>query len=202
MKRLLKRILRVISLALALTIAFALYPYARDWLKSHMPQGKYERISTLLTHELQEAGELTAVRFQDTGVMHTETNALFLGSVQEVTVPYAYEIGLGFPLSEVTIQAQGSVIQVSIPEIRMLYDSFQVTGEPEVRDFWYQLTESRYQKMLDDQAKSCREAYQDPDLVKEAAWDAACKALESLFSQWADESLILSFVPAASPAPI
>ena len=197
MKKLLKRLLRTLSLALALTLAAVFYPYIQGWLGDLLPQGKYERISTLLTHELQEAGELTVLRYEDTGVMHTQTNALFLGSVQEVTVPYAYEIGLGFPLNEVVIQPGETAIQVIVPPIRMLYDSFQVTGSPEVKDFWYHLTESRYQKMLDDQAAACREAYAHPEAYHQEAWGAACKTLESLFAQWTRESLPLTFVSQA-----
>jgi len=199
MKRFFKRILRIISLALALMLAAVFYPYAKDWLQGIFPQGKYERISTLLTHELEEAGELTAIRYTDTGIMYAETNALFLGSVQQVSVPYAYEIGLGFPLSEVKIQPLENAMEVTLPQIRMLYDSFQVTGEPEVNDFWYHLTESRYQKMLDDQALSCREEYLEGEQYRQEAWDAACKTLQTLFAQWANESLIITFVPVSFP---
>jgi len=188
--------LRIISLALALMLAAVFYPYARDWIHRIMPQGKYERISTLLTHELKEAGELTAIRYTDTGILHAETNALLIGSVQQVTVPYAYEIGLGFPLGEVTIRALENALEVTLPEIRMLYDSFQVTGEPEVNDFWYHLTESRYQKMLDDQALSCREGYLENPQYQQEAWDAACKTLQALFVQWANESMAITFVSA------
>ena len=194
MKKMLKRFVRILSLALSLTLAAVFYPYIQSWLGNLLPQGKYERISILLTHELREAGELTVLRYEDTGIMHTKTNALFLGSVQEVTVPYAYEIGLGFPLSEVIVQAEESAIQVVIPPIRMLYDSFQVTGTPEVRDFWYQLTETRYQKMLDDQAAACRDGYLREESYQAEAWNAACKTLESLFTQWTQENLSLSFI--------
>lgn len=193
MKRLGKRLLRVLTLALALTIAAVLLPYARDWLGAYLPQGKYERASRLLSHEMQRAGELTAVRHVEQGVMKTETNALFIGSVQSVSVPYTYEIGLGFSLDEVRLTPTERSISVAVPEIRMLYDSFQPSGEAEVHDFWYRLTEKQYQKMLDDQAAACREKYLGDADAQAQAWDAACEALRTLLSQMAGEKLPLAF---------
>ena len=197
MKRLVRWFLRVAALALAIALAAALFPYARDWLGSLLPQGKYERTSTLLAHEMEKAGELTAVRHMDTGRMSTRTDALIIGTVQQVTVPYAYEIGLGFSLSDVRLTPDEAGITVQVPPVRVLYDSFQVTGDPEVKDFWYRLTEAQYQKMLNDQAAACRAGYESSTEFMEEAWDAACEALEKLFSQWSGEHLPLRFIHAA-----
>lgn len=198
MKRVLKFLLRVVALALALTLAAVLFPYAKQWLSALLPQGKYARYSTQLTHEMEKAGELTALRCNDTGMMEARTNALLVGSVQEVRVPYAYEIGLGFSLSSVRLTATDTGLTVAVPETQMLYDSFQVTGEPDVKDFWYHLTESRYQEMLNEQAAACRAAYLENDQCQKEAWDAACEALNTLLTQWAGEQLPLTFVKAGS----
>ena len=200
MKRLLKFLLRVAALALALTLAAALFPYARQWLAALLPQGKYERFSSQLTHEMEKAGELTAVRYSDTGVMEAQTNALLIGSVQQVRVPYSYEIGLGLSLADVQLTATDAGLVAAVPETRMLYDSFQVTGEPEVNDFWYRLTEGRYQEMLNGQAAACRAAYLENHQYQDEAWDAACEAIGALLAQWAGEQLPLTFIK-LEPAP-
>jgi len=53
--------------------------------------------------------------------------------------------------------------------------------------------------MLDDQALSCREEYLEGEQYRQEAWDAACKTLQTLFAQWANESLIITFVPVSFP---
>lgn len=194
MKRLLKFPLRVVALALALILAATLFPYAQQWLSELLPQGKYERFSKQLTHKMEKAGELTAVRYSDTGMMEAQTNALLIGSVQRVKVPYAYEIGLGLSLADVRLTATDTELVAAIPEARMLYDSFQVTGEPEVNDFWYRLTETRYQEMINEQAAACRSAYLENQQYLEEAWSAACEAIGALLVQWAGEQLPLTFV--------
>lgn len=197
MKRLLKWLSRVVALALALLLAVTLLPYTGNWLRQLLPQGKYEQTSTLLTHEMQKVGELTAVRHSDTGVMVATVDALLVGTVQRVIVNYAYEIGLGLRLSDVTLTPTESGITVSVPDAQMLYDSFTVTSQPEINDFWYRLTESRYQEMLDEQAASCRAGYLDDNDLMQQAWDAACQQLAALFAQWTDEGLPLQFVHAS-----
>ena len=197
MKRLLKWALRVLSLALILAAAAALFPYVRGWLGGLLPQAKYERTAALLSHEMEKAGELTAVRHTDTGVMTARTNALLIGTVQQVSVSYAYEIGLGFSLADVRLRAEEGSLIAALPEIRMLYDRFEVTDAPQVQDFWYRLTEARYQQMINDQAAACRAEYLENPAFREEAWSAACEALEKLFSQWAGESLSVRFVRAA-----
>ena len=76
----------------------------------------------------------------------------------------------------------------------MLFDSFQVTGAPQIEDFWYRLSETQYQKMLDEQAAACRSAYLENDALMQEAWAAACETLTGLFQQWSGEALPLSFV--------
>lgn len=195
MKSIAKWFLRVAALALALILALTLLPYAPKWLASLLPKGRYDQVSTLLTHEMQKAGELTAVRHKDTGLMKATTSALLIGQVQKVSVPYVYEIGLGISLSEVVLTPTETGITVTVPPTRMLYDSFQITGEPEVEDFWYRLTEGRYQEMLNSQAAQCRADYLQNAAYQQEAWDAACEALKALLAQWAGEQLPLRFTP-------
>lgn len=199
MKRLGRLILRVITLALALSLAAALFPYVRDLARSILPQGKYQQTVTLISHEMEKAGELTAVRHIDWEVLESSTKALLIGEVQQVKVPYQYEIGLGIRLDEVAVNAKEDSIQVTVPEAEMLYDSFRVTGEAEVSSFFYPLKEKQYQEMLDAQAAACREKYlKDPDMM-DSAWQEACAALRALISQWTGEELPLTFVRAAAP---
>ncbi len=193
MKWLGKKILSVIGLALVITLAAALYPYIRQMVREWLPQGKYDRATMLISHEMEKAGELTAVRYTDQAVMEASTKALLIGEVQNVKAPYSYEIGLGIRLADVQLTAGDAGITVAVPDVEMLYDSFRVTGSPEVQDFLYKLSESRYQKMIDDQAAACRTRYLGDAECLNAAWDAACETLKSLIGQWTGETIPLQF---------
>lgn len=193
MKRVIKWILRPVCLGLALVLAAAVFPYAKDWLQGLLPQGKYEQTVALLSHQMEKAGELTAVTYQDTGVMESNTSALLIGNVQQVKAPYSYKIGLGINLDAVELIAGDTEITVRVPEAKMIYDSFQITDDPKVSDFWYHLTEERYQQMINAQALACRAGYLESGEYLDAAWDAACEALDKLLAQWAGESLPLRY---------
>lgn len=194
MKKLGKKLGKVIALALALTLAAVFFPYARDWAASMLPRGKYERAVSLITHEMEKTGELTAVKYTDQGIMESATKALLLGEVQKVKVPYAYEIGLGIDLRDVTVSPGESGLEVTVPKAKLLYDSFRVTGEAEVSDFLYPLSEKQYQQMLDDQAADCRMGYMNDPEKLAAAWEEACAALQNLIGQWTETNIPLTFL--------
>ena len=196
-KRFSKLILRTLTLALTAVLVITLLPYARDWLARLLPREKLARASTLLSRKVEDADDLTVLRCTDTGIMNSETKALFLGAVQQVRVPYSYEIGFGLPLKEVDFSPTEDSIRVTLPPLRMIYDSFQVTGDPEISDFWYPLTEEKYQQLLNDQAAACQTDYLQNSQIMQDAWDAACRTLESLFSQWIGDDVPFLFVARA-----
>lgn len=193
MKWLGKKVLSVIGLALALTLAAALFPYIKTWVGQLLPQGRYDRFTAVIAHEMEKTGELTAVRYTDSEIMEATTKALLIGEVQNVKVPYTYEIGLGIYLDQVVLTAGEGGVTVGVPKVRMLYDSFRVTGSPEVKSFFYELSEKRYQEMVDRQAADCRAKYLQDEVCMQTAWQAACDALKKLFFQWAGEEVPLSF---------
>lgn len=200
MKRLGRLLVRVAVLALALSLAAALFPYVRDLARSLLPQGKYRQTAALISHEMEKAGELTAVRHIDWEVLESSTKALWIGDVQQVRVPYRYEIGLGIHMKEVRLETEEDGIRVAVPPADMLYDSFRVTGEAEVTDFFYPLQEKQYQDMLDAQAAACREKYLTDAAFMESAWQEACAALRDLISQWTGEEVPLTFVHSELPS--
>ena len=196
MKRLLRTVGRIAALAAAIALVSALIPYAGDLLSNLLPRGKYERFSVLLTHEMEETGDLTAVRYTDTGVMEARTNAFLIGTVQTVKAPYTYEIGLGVSLKDVTLTVRDDGLVAAVPAARMIYDSFRITGEAEIHDFWKLLSQDTYQKMQDEQHDACRQEYLDDEEKMQQAWDAACEMLDGLFAQWTGEKVPIRFVPA------
>lgn len=194
MRRILKFFLRIIALAAIITLVIVLYPHVSEWISSSILDDKYEATTVRLTQEMKKAGDLTAVRYQETGLMEAKIDAALVGSVGHVKAPYSYEIGLGFSVADVVLTETENGIEAALPEIRMLYDQFLITGEPEISDVWQMMTEQRYQKILDDQHAQCRTKYLKQHEHVEQAWKAACEQLQNLFSDWAGQQVSITFV--------
>lgn len=191
--RLARRLAAILTLALALTLANVFSPYVRQWLSRLLPGVDYRVVTEQLTHEMEKAGELIAVRNTDTGIMTGTLEAKFLGTVSQVTAPYLYEIGLGVKLENVKLTPEEDGLLVFVPDAAVLYDNFQVTGAPQNRDYLNLNSQSRYQRMQDEQQRACRQGYLDDPAYMEQAWEAVCEQLEALFRQWSGENLRLTF---------
>ena len=192
--RLIRRLAAIAALALAIALADVLSPFIKNWMYQVLPHLNYHSAAEQLTHEMEKAGELIAVRHTDTGVMTGTVNAKFLGTVSQVTAPYLYEIGLGIKLEDVKLSPEETQLTVTVPEAQVLYDHFQVTGEIQNNDFWGLTSQQRYQQMLDEQQAACRQAYLDDPQFMQQAWEAACEQMEILFRQWTGENLQLRFL--------
>ncbi|MDO5326364.1 MAG: hypothetical protein Q4G00_06525 [Clostridia bacterium] len=192
--RLLRRIVLIFTLAAAIILADVFSPYIKKWVSVFLPHINYETAAVQLTHEMEKAGELIAVRHTDTGIMSGDLKALFLGTVGNVTAPYLYEIGLGIKLADVKLTPGENELKVTVPAAQMLYDSIQATGEPESRDFWRLTGEQQYQKMQDAQQEACRNKYLSDPAAMQQAWEAVCEQLETLFRQWTGKNLQLRFL--------
>ncbi len=192
--RLLRRLALIATLALALVLADVLSPYVKNLLYRILPGVDYHSAAVQLTHEMEKAGELIAVRHTDTGVMTGTINAKFLGAVSQVTAPYLYEIGLGIKLEDVKLTPDESQLTVTVPQAQVLYDHLQVTGDVQNNDFWGLATQQRYQQMLNERQAACRQGYLDDPQFMQQAWEASCEQMEKLFRQWTGENLQLRFL--------
>lgn len=186
MKAIGKWFLRVLATALGIILAVTLLPYAKTWVASLLGQINYSQISRTLTHEMREVGKLTSVEYSDTGVMEATTEALFIGTVQRVSVPYQYDISLGIDLEKAVVEAGEDSITVYLPDAELLSDKLTATDDPTIDDFWNLLTEKRYQAMLSAQEEKCRLVYADDADIMEGAWSSARRTLEKLMSTWLD----------------
>lgn len=201
MKSLLKRFLRIVSLVLIIGVVAAFFPYAQPWITSLLAGVKYQSISYQLTHKFEEVGELTVIRYTDTGLMSKSLPAALIGSAATYEAPYSYEISFGFDLSDVEIRAEEKGLSIYLPEIIVLGDpSFKFTDTPKITDPFKQLNETRRKQMEDEQKAECREIYDKDPQYAEQAWESACSKLKELFEQWAGQSLPLSFHH--GPAPV
>ena len=186
-----KKIVRIVTLALTVALVIALLPYVRGWIGHLMPGLDFARTSELLSHQMEEVGELIADRHTDTGIVRGKISVFV-----SVEFNYIYEVSIGIKLADVKLTPLEGGIEVAVPQARVLADSFTVDGEPRYGDL-LNLREYgvNFQNLVDEQHAACRQSYEDNEEYMQRAWEDACKQLGDLFGQWSGEQLPLSFVP-------
>ncbi|MBQ8537350.1 MAG: DUF4230 domain-containing protein [Clostridia bacterium] len=195
MKRIGKWLLRLLSAGLILALAVAALPYAGKLISLLCPTPDPVYATTLLKREMAKVGKLTCMEYTDTGIAAASTSALLLGEVQKVSVPYEYKIALGIDLDKVQITHEEGAILLTLPEVVMLHDSFVVTGDAQIEDFWLPLSQSRYQRILDDRAAACREEIlSDKNLMAQAKGATEEKAVALYRQLLENESLAIPVV--------
>ena len=185
MKRLLRYLARVAATALTIVLIVVLLPYASRWASSILPDlgGAALNTSILLSHQMQESARLETATVEDEGVLNASTSAMFLGTVQNVTIQYVYRASLGIDLRKVEIKVEGSTVTLLLPEIEILSDS--LTPVQTVKDdFWYPLTEERRQKLLQDELDKCRERCLTEYAASDDVWQSTVSALSDTVSAW------------------
>ena len=185
MKRLLRYLARVAATALTIVLIVVLLPYASRWASSILPDlsGAALNTSILLSHRLQESARLETATVEDEGVLNASTSAMFLGTVQNVSIQYVYRASLGIDLRKAEIKVEDSVVTLLLPEIEILSDS--LTPVQTVKDdFWYPLTEERRQKLLQDELDKCRERCLTEYATSDEAWQNTVSALSDTVSAW------------------
>ena len=185
MKRLLRYLARVAATALTIVLIVVLLPYASRWASSILPDlsGAALNTSILLSHRLQESARLETATVEDEGVLNASTSAMFLGTVQNVSIQYVYRASLGIDLRKVEIKVEGSTVTLLLPEIEILSDS--LTPVQTVKDdFWYPLTEERRQKLLQDELDKCCERCLTEYAASDDVWQSTVSALSDTVSAW------------------
>lgn len=185
MKKLLHWLARTVAAALSLVLAVVLLPYASRWASSFLPDlsGAALNTSILLSHQMQESARLETTVVEDEGVLNATTSAMFLGTVQSVTIQYVYRASLGIDLRKVEMHLEGNRITLLVPEVEILSDSLtpvQVVKD----DFWYPLTEERRQRLLQEELAGCRERCLAEYAASDDAWENTVSALSDTVSAW------------------
>ena len=201
MNRILKFFLGILSAALIATLVIAFLPHISGAVSDILVNGKYVRTASILNEEMKKAGELTTLKFTQDGIMEVTVNAKFVGAVAKSEVPFYYEIGLGIDLAQINLEANDYGITAYVPTPRMLYDKFQVTGDPKAVISLVGISNKDYQKASDQQAAECRASYLNHPSYLDDAWNAACEQLSDLFNTWIGEDVPVTFEkPAENPA--
>ena len=188
-KRIGKWLSRTLAGAVSTVLVIVLLPWGAKLAWRYLPDlsGYTEVAAQTLSRRFEESARLETLKIEEEGVLTSSTNALFLGTVQQVTIHYRYQVSLGIDLRKVTVRAQGHALTLVLPPVEVLADS--LTPDSISRnDFWYPLTDKQRKSLLEEERISCRERCLEEQLTSPDAWAQTCRMLDATIAQWLDES--------------
>ncbi len=185
MKGFLQWLKRIAATVITVMLIIVLLPYASQLASAVLPDlsGAALNTSILLSHRMESSARLETSFIEDEGILNSTTSAMFIGQVQSVNIQYIYRASIGIDLSKVKMNVRGSTITLTLPQPEILNDSI-TPQQVEKNDFWYPLTESRRQKILNDELQLCRQRCLDEYLNSEEAWQNTLAAMENTISGW------------------
>lgn len=195
MKRVGKWLTKVLAGAVSTVLVIVLLPYGAKLAWRYLPDlsGQTEVAAQTLSRRFEESARLETLRIEEEGVLTSSTDALFLGTVRQVTIHYRYEVSLGIDLRRVTVRAQGHTLTLVLPPMEVLADS--LTPEAITRnDFWYPLTDKQRESMLEEERLSCRARCLEEQTASPDAWAQTCRMLDATVAQWLDGAAGLTIV--------
>lgn len=199
MKRIGKRIgrwlARIVAGAISTVLVIVLLPWGAKLAWRYLPDitGHTEVVAQTLSRRFEESARLETLRIEEEGVLTSSTSALFLGTVQEVTIRYLYNLSLGIDLREVTVSAQGHTLTLSLPPLEVLSDSL-TPQEVTRNDFWYPLTEKQRKTLVEQERIACRTRCLEEQTASPDAWEQTCRVIESTIAGWLEDAADLYIV--------
>lgn len=206
MKRFMKWLGRTVGSAVCIVLVIVLMPYASKLAEKLLPaiDGAAINSSVTLRREMENSARLETVCITEEGVLNSSTSAMLLGEVQSVTVKYTYTASIGIDLTRVGLSVDGNTLTFILPQPEVLADSLH-PDEIVRDDFWYPLTDSRRQELLDAEQAKCLEYYLQSYLNSDDMWQRTVQAFESTIGVWLGNStngLTFRFEPEQSESPV
>ena len=180
----LRFLLRIVSTALIISLVLVFLPRLTRLVGRLWPDpARTERVSALLSHELQESARMETLTVDDQGVLTATVQAALIGEVQRVTIDYDYHASVGVDLTKVRVSAEDGVLTLVLPPFEILSDSLTPTSVDR-QDFWYPLTEKRRAQLIDEEKNSRAAAILEEVETSDAVWNGTVNTLSGLIRSW------------------
>ena len=202
MKAIGKWLAKILATIVTILLVIVLLPHARRLAERMLPDLSDRAVtaSQVLAQRFEESARLETMQVSEEGVLTSSTQALFLGTVQQVTIHYLYEASLGIDLRRVGIEARGRTMTLMLPDMEVLADSI-APQRIDRQDFWYPLTDSQREKMLAIEREACRTRYLEEYAASEDAYQQICRTLDATIAQWLGDASGLTIVYEHAEAP-
>lgn len=176
---------------LCLALAFLAVRFGPNLYRRFFGDGNTTWVSERFGENLKETNELKVYEVTLTGQETVSQTAWVLGKVQEVMVPYSFQLtfAVDMNLASVSADLARDVIQVRLPSPAPA--SYKLTVDEKKiykYDWLYPLTPERYAEILGEiEQKLYDECVANQD-YRDAAWQSAVANLEKLFADVAATS--------------
>ena len=175
---------RVAAGVVTVILVVVLLPYASRLAGLVLDRtGRAQTISRVLAQRFEESARLETLQVEEDGVISSSTSALFIGTVQQVTIYYRYEASIGIDLREVGITWDDNALTLTLPPPEMLSDSL-TPQSIERSDFWYPLTDRQRTALLEAERLACRERHLTEYAKSDESWAQTCRMLDATIAQW------------------
>ncbi len=176
------RLLFVVVLLVAVVAAAMLFspnPTRAKWLSEYFSE------------TLKEKNELLVYSGEITGSKTHQRNALFVGAIQEVELPYTFSFDFSVELSNAKVETDGSIIKVRVPGPKMTNHKLSILdSEVERTGALFILDSNRYTSMKLEVEKQLVEETEANEQYKADAWDVTVRNLTNLLSAVAKANTI------------
>ncbi len=146
-------------------------------------------ISEQLSKTVEDKNELIVYQINTTGQETVSEEAWLIGTVQQVILPYAFEMQYTVDLNCAQIVVVGETIEVRVPPPSATYYKLTVDEENIVIDDWlYRLTPERYAEIVSETQERLYDLHKDNEEDAQNAWLNTIRNLESLFQSIVESS--------------
>ena len=189
MKKLGKWLARILASVAIIVLVIVMLPYGARLAWKLLPDlsNRAEVVAQTLSRRFEESARLETLKIEEEGVITSSTSALFLGTVQQVTINYRYEASLGIDLRDVLFRSEENTLTLILPAMEVLADSLTPTAIDR-NDFWYPLTDQQRETMLENERLACRSRCLDEQSRSEDTWQRTCRMLDTTIAQWLDSA--------------
>lgn len=176
------RLLFVVVLLVAVVAAALMFspnPTRAKWL------------SECFSETLKEKNELVVYSGERTGREIYQRNALLIGTVQEVELPYTFSFDYSVELSNAKVETDGSTINVRVPGPTLCNHKLSILdSEVERSGVLVILTPDRYTTIKQELEQRLVEETQSNEQYLTDAWDVTVRNLTNLLSSVARANTI------------
>ena len=190
MKAIGKWFAKMVGSALTMVLVIVMLPHISKLVSRLLPDGSQNAVtvSAVLSRNMASSSRLETARIDDEGVISSSVDALLIGEVQNVVIQYRYEASLGIDLTKVRMHLAGHTLTVELPPLEVLQDSLTPVNV-ERNDFWFPLSESRRQKLIEEEREKCRAYYLEENNDSQTAFEHTVSALTAWTDQLLNETM-------------
>ncbi|MBE5802488.1 MAG: DUF4230 domain-containing protein [Clostridiales bacterium] len=185
MRKVFKRVFLVVLLmAILMALSLVSFRYSPTFRSFLLQNGSAKWLSQRFSETIREKNELVVFEAELTGQETYTENAMLLGTVQKVEMPYTFVINFSVDLSKAVVSPdeENNTLIVSVPAPYVSYYKLTVNeSEMKKTDWLLPLTPERYAELHSHlETRLCDESKNNPEYLANA-WNRTVNVLETQF---------------------